>query len=262
MKIALILSVQLLYAAVANTAPFMPQSFSVQFEQSFKKVTGTLETTQGEIYYRSKGNLLLKEFKQEKLNALFVANPKTSWYYLPPIIKGEQGSVQENTSGNIVIAKLFDSLSQGPQDNHLYQLKKHEKPNHLRFLFSKAGQEELKVAEVVIEFALKDILIPSLTEKEKGLVDQARKQKRKSRRSKRNLGQEERLISFSAQELLRMKDLTMNQVGSMKLVYVDMKEVSLQFKSFQENPKIASDDLFNAQDFSFKVPVNTQKLVQ
>ena len=143
-------------APLKDTTPsaitfFTPNSFRVDFNQDFLSVTGKVKSSKGSLEYLFPGNLRLKEFKD---NTEFVSNQKSSWYYVPPFIKGEKGTVQINQSGSMVLGKVFDSLRPGLVDTEYFKIKKNTLDAKLDF--TDKGKTEWKLENAVLYFSKND----------------------------------------------------------------------------------------------------------
>lgn len=128
-------------------ASFLPPSFRIDFEQSYKSMTGEMKSSLGYLEYKFSGKIILKEFKN---NTVFVSNNKTSWYYTPPFIKGEKGNVQINSNNNIVISKFFDSLKNGLVDNASYKVVK-KSAQVYDIIFTDSFAKDLNLKQVSLE---------------------------------------------------------------------------------------------------------------
>lgn len=136
-----------LFSFGAQASTFVPSQFQIKFVQSFKSVvSGKVKKSKGQIDYRYPGSIRFKEFKS---NTEFVSNPRTSWYYSPPFIKGEKGTVQVNSGKRFVIGRLFDALKNGLKSNAQYRVKSLKKSVYeLTFLGKTADELNLKKAFV------------------------------------------------------------------------------------------------------------------
>jgi outer membrane lipoprotein-sorting protein len=123
----------------------MPDTFELNFQQSFKSALGRNKTSMGKIDYSYPSRLRFKEFKG---NSEFISNPDKSWYYIPPFMKGEKGEVQINSTKKLAISKLFDELKKGLKSNSSYAVK--FKKNKYILSFSSDAIDKLNVKTVYL----------------------------------------------------------------------------------------------------------------
>ncbi|MDH4467493.1 MAG: outer-membrane lipoprotein carrier protein LolA [Bacteriovoracaceae bacterium] len=137
-----------LRSALSGSADFMPKSLKIEFEQSFKSVTGKTKTSNGFLEYKRSSQIRIKESKD---NSEFVSNKETSWYYVPPFKTGEKGSVQINNSKNNNLVRVFDSLKNGLIDNDLYKVTE-VKVDQFSLKFIDPKSKDLKVDHIDLFF--------------------------------------------------------------------------------------------------------------
>lgn len=141
----LLLSMFLMASASAND--FLPNSFSADYEQSFlSSVNGKTKKSFGRVDYKFPKHIRFEAVSPDP--STFVANPRTSWFYTPPFIEGEEGTVVIQRSEDLVYTKFFDSLKNGAQSNKAYAVK-FEKTN-LVLKFSPALQKDLQMDQVIL----------------------------------------------------------------------------------------------------------------
>lgn len=126
---------------------FTPAAFRVDFNQEFISITGKTRSSKGSIEYLFPGHIRIKEYKD---NSELVSNGKSSWYYIPPFIKSEKGTVQINQAGAMILGNLFDSLRAGLKDTEYFLVKKNKKEVILSF--TTKGKSEWKVDQAVLVF--------------------------------------------------------------------------------------------------------------
>lgn len=126
---------------------FSSDTFRVDFNQEFKSITGKAKSSKGSVEYSFPSKIRVKEFKD---NSEFISNGKSSWYYVPPFMKGEKGTVQINQSGSMILGKLFDSFRDGLKSSGFYVVKINKLEATLEF--TKSGKEELKLSSAVLKF--------------------------------------------------------------------------------------------------------------
>ena len=132
--LALLLSSLLFLHPLASQtkSPFLPDSFQAEYEQTIKKkISGKLKKARGQIKYLYPGNILFKQTEPEKL--VWVSNPKTTWFYQAPFIKGEPGNLRITPTEVNSPSKIFDFLKRGLNDNGSYTVKKNGKTIELIF---------------------------------------------------------------------------------------------------------------------------------
>lgn len=214
MKLITVLAL-LINFAYAN---FIPNSFRIDFTQSYKSVTGKEKTGEGYLEYKYPGQLLLKEFNN---NTIYVSNQKQSWYYTPPMVKGEKGSVQVGAS-QVVVSKLFDALNYGLKDNPLYKVNK-KSSTEIELIFEDA--------------AAKDLNLKSVTLFIKGAATSGAPKKFNGPKT--------------APEVKALE--TFDQIESMSMVYLkDAKVVVLKFNKVNDKMDFSKDH------FIFNVPPKTE----
>ncbi len=143
----------------SNVFAFTPPSFRIDFNQDFVSITGKVKSSKGSIEYLFPSSIRIKEYKD---NSEFVSNAKNSWYYVPPFIKGEKGTVQINQAGAMVLGKLFDSLRPGLKDTDYFVVKKNK--DDVTLNFTEKGKQEWKVETAKMLFNAK--ISDTLTMKE------------------------------------------------------------------------------------------------
>lgn len=136
----------LLQTSFAFGKSFVPSSFSSNFEQTVKSVTGKEQKTFGKIDYKFPGQLRFEVTSKTPL--LFVVNPQKTWLYQPAFVKGEKDQVTIQKSSNLPIIKFLDSVKDGLENSKLFTTK-YEK-NDLVLTFVKTIQKEMGFAEVIL----------------------------------------------------------------------------------------------------------------
>lgn len=134
-------------SVTARANDFLPNSFSADYEQSFlSSVNGKTKKSFGRVDYKFPKHIRFEAVSPDP--STFVANPRTSWFYTPPFIEGEEGTVVIQRSEDLVYTKFFDSLKNGAQSNKAYTVK-FEKTN-LILKFSPALQKDLQMDQVIL----------------------------------------------------------------------------------------------------------------
>ena len=129
-------------------AGFLPQSFTARLEQSYKSsLTGKIKRIHGTLDYKYPKKMRLKMESPE--NTLFVRNAQKSWYYTPPFIEGEQGSLTVKKSDGP--ERIFDLLNHGLSSNKFYSVKK--KKNRYELTFSKEMAKKTDMINVHLDFS-------------------------------------------------------------------------------------------------------------
>lgn len=126
---------------------FSSDSFRIDFTQEFKSITGKAKSSKGSVEYFFPSRIRVKEYKD---NSEFISNGSKSWYYIPPFIKGEKGTVQINQTGSMVLGKLFDFFHEGLKSNDYYEIKIDKLS--VEISFSKKGSDELKLEKAKLNF--------------------------------------------------------------------------------------------------------------
>lgn len=125
---------------------FVPNSFSANFEETVKSVTGKEKKTYGKVEYKFPGHLRFEVTQPEK--SLFVVNPKKTWFYQPAFVKGEKDQVTTQKSANLPLIKFLDSVKNGLEGSKLFTTK-YEK-NSVVLTFVKTIQKEMGVEGVTL----------------------------------------------------------------------------------------------------------------
>lgn len=125
---------------------FVPNSFSANFEETVKSVTGKEKKTYGKVDYKFPGHLRFEVTQPER--SLFIVNPKKTWFYQPAFVKGEKDQVTIQKSANLPLIKFLDSVKNGVEDSKLFTTK-YEK-NAVVLTFVKTIQKEMGVEGVTL----------------------------------------------------------------------------------------------------------------
>jgi len=143
---------------------FVPSTFSANFEESIISLaTGKEKKSFGKVDYKFPGNIRFEIVSPNP--SLFVANPKQSWYYVPPFIEGEQGQVTIQMSNKLPLTKFLDSIKEGVENSKLFthQYKGHE----LLLTFVKTVQKEMTLKQVILKANKEAKTITKLSDFEK-----------------------------------------------------------------------------------------------
>jgi outer membrane lipoprotein-sorting protein len=107
--------------------------------------TGKVKKSYGKIDYKFPGHV---RFEISSPNpSLFVSNPQSSWYYVPPFVKGEEGQVTIQKTSRLPLTKFFDSMKNGLEGSKLFS---HEySKNNLILNFKKQFQKEMTLKQVI-----------------------------------------------------------------------------------------------------------------
>ncbi|HLE11598.1 MAG: hypothetical protein A2504_05435 [Bdellovibrionales bacterium RIFOXYD12_FULL_39_22] len=134
----------------ANTSSFIPATFSAEFDHVQKStLSGREKIDPGSLKYRYPSNIRFEFLGKNKIT--FVSNPKTSWYYTAPVIKGEAGSLsQENTTKSGPV-KFFDILKNGLSNNSNYSVIAEN--GHYVLQLNDALKKEMGIAKAILVFA-------------------------------------------------------------------------------------------------------------
>jgi outer membrane lipoprotein-sorting protein len=125
---------------------FIPTSFSSQYEESLKSITGKVKKSFGKIDYQYPG-LLRFEVTSPSPSLVIVNNVKT-WFYRPAFVKGEQNEVTIEKSKNLPMVKLLDSLKDGFEKSQVFDVKYSGKDIHLEF--RKNSQQDFSIQRVIL----------------------------------------------------------------------------------------------------------------
>ena len=136
-------------------ASFMPDAFEAKFIQESKSIIhNKVKTSEGLLKYKYSSHIFL-DIKQPS-EVLFVSNPKKSWKYSPPIIKGERGILEEMKTSSLPNLVFFDLLRNGLKDNKYYYVKKRKKDSNAVTLYiKKPYSKNFRMIQVDILFKSK-----------------------------------------------------------------------------------------------------------
>ncbi len=146
-KIFLLIFLFFAASQISHSAQFLPSAFQVKFEQSYQSVTGATKKSEGLLDYQFPGKIRIKEFKN---NTIYISNGKKTWYYTPPIIETEKGSVQVSST-KPVMSKLFDTLQRGLKTNEVFQVK-NLTPDQTQLEFNQSASKEFNLTKVSIHW--------------------------------------------------------------------------------------------------------------
>ena len=128
---------------------FLPPSFRADYEQTIKKkISGKLKRAVGRIEYRYPGNIRFEQTRPE--NVIWVSNPKTTWFYQAPFVKGEPGNLRTTPTNAESPAKIFDLLKNGLKESHAYTVVK--KSDHKIELIFKPKKTPSKFQKAILTF--------------------------------------------------------------------------------------------------------------
>ncbi|WP_408098140.1 LolA family protein [Peredibacter sp. HCB2-198] len=137
----------LLLPTLSFASSFVPTSFSANYEETLKSVTGKERKSFGKIDYKFPGHL---RFEVTQPNpTLFVVNPQKSWLFQPAFVKGEKDQVTIQKSSNLPIIKFLDSVKDGVEQSKLFTTKYNK--NEVTLTFVKTIQKEMGFTEVVLQ---------------------------------------------------------------------------------------------------------------
>lgn len=138
---------------------FTPEAFRVDFNQEFTSITGKAKSSKGSIEYQFPSRIRIKEYKD---NSEFISNEKNSWYYVPPFIKSEKGTVQVNQAGSMVLGKIFDSLRPGLKETDFFKVKPAKSKLEVELEFTTKGKQDWKIEFAKLIFSAEDQSIKNL----------------------------------------------------------------------------------------------------
>ena len=137
----------LLFSTSAIADDFLPASFSADYEESFKSAaTGKEKKSSGKIDYKYPRHIRFEVVSPDPSS--FVANPKTSWYYTPPFVEGEEGQVVVQRSEDLVLTKFLDSLKNGAKTNSAYSVAFQK--SQLILTFTAALKKDLQMVQAIL----------------------------------------------------------------------------------------------------------------
>jgi outer membrane lipoprotein-sorting protein len=133
--------------SLSSASEFLPKGLSIEFTQSYKKITGKVVSSQGHLDYQFPGKIKITESANK---TVFTSNGKTSWFYVPPMNSKEKGTVQVSTEGEQTVSKLFDVLQKGLTNNDYFSVSTALKDKVLLTMTKNLGQKELTLTSVEI----------------------------------------------------------------------------------------------------------------
>ena len=134
---------------VQDVVAFLPNTFSAEFEQVYKSsLSGKEKRSRGKIDYQYPKAVRLEMKGVEK--TIYVSNIRKSWYYSPPFIEGEAGSltIKDWKSGP---ADFFDLLKKGLKSNISYKVKREEKK--YKIIFSPKIVRKTDIFNATLDFS-------------------------------------------------------------------------------------------------------------
>lgn len=147
-----LIALSLFFTLALEARTLVPRSFSTNFEESIISVaTGKEKKSYGKIDYKFPGQIRYQVTSPEESASTFVTNNKTSWYYRPPFVKGEEGEVTIQKATNLPLTKFLDSMQSGLDKSKQFTPK--YQGNDLVLVFSKEAQKETNLKEVILTSA-------------------------------------------------------------------------------------------------------------
>lgn len=139
--------------AGASEVQFIPNTFQVNFEQTFTSVINNkVRNGKGLITYMYPGHLRLEVLEPDSDKSTYVSNLNQSWYYTPPFDSSEKGEVIVNKNSKMFIVRFFDTIRRGLKDNSLYRVKRSRGESYI-VDFNKDAEKAVGVRSAVITFA-------------------------------------------------------------------------------------------------------------
>ena len=138
----------LLLPTLSFAKKFVPSSFSANYVEKVKSVTGKNLESSGKIDYKYPGHIRFEVLRPEASRTLFVVNPEKAWIYQPAFAKGEKDQVTVQKSANLPLIKFLDSVQDGLDKSKLFT-KKYER-NNLILTFVQGMQKEMGIKEVLL----------------------------------------------------------------------------------------------------------------
>ena len=137
----------LLLPLSTHASEFLPATFSTDYEESYQSAaSGKEKKSNGRIDYKYPRHIRFTVIAPDP--STFVSNPKSSWYYTPPFIEGEEGQVVLQQSEDLVMTKFLDTLRNGARSNKAYRVLFNE--NRLTLQFSPALKKDLQMRGAVL----------------------------------------------------------------------------------------------------------------
>jgi outer membrane lipoprotein-sorting protein len=147
LKVNVMILFILFHFSLSAWAQFLPTSFKANYEESYMSTTHQkIKKSTGVIHYQYPRHLKFEVLTPEP--ALFVTNPRSSWYYTPPFIEGEEGQVIIQKSDKLVLTKLLDVLKDGLTSNKVYSVNIQDQSADLSF--QKEYKADFKMDKVVL----------------------------------------------------------------------------------------------------------------
>lgn len=220
MKVFLFLVLFFQAYCFANPVSFLPDNFSVEIEQVYKRF-GKGKEVRVPFLLEYSFPAKMKYFNQ-KNKSLFVSNEGKSWYYMPSFIKTRPGTVKVNSGESFRLVGLFDSLRAGLTSNKTYEVKKLSDSKYL-LTFSESAQKDFNVKDATLFVS-----------------SRALEAMRNSRNQK-------------MPQLSKAKDdFSLEDLDKLTIQYKDKKKLTLEFKNFEKSVS------FSSEHFVFSIPENTK----
>ena len=138
--------------AVGGATTWLPDSFSAQFTQVYRKtLAGKEQRGHGQIDYAYPGKIKFSADKPDPF--IFTSNGHKTWYYYPPFVEGESGELTVQEQGNLWLNQFFDLLRQGPQTNEHFTATAQNESWILKF--TPATVEKLQARSAQLKFKTK-----------------------------------------------------------------------------------------------------------
>ncbi len=126
---------------------FLPDTFTADYEESYKSAaSGKEKKSFGRIDYKYPRHIRFEVKAPDP--STFVSNPKSSWYYTPPFMEGEEGQVVLQQSEDLVMTKFLDTLKNGARSNRAYRVLFNQ--NRLTLQFSEVLKKDLQMKGAVL----------------------------------------------------------------------------------------------------------------
>lgn len=156
-----ILLIALLMPTLSFGKFILPKSFHADLEQIHKStLTGRVKKIKGSLDYAFPRRM---RFELKGNNAsLLVSNDEKTWYYVPPMFKGESGQVTITQTKSSGLALFFDALKYGLKDNLLFKVAKRTKTS-VDLTFTQKYIKRLSIKAAKLNFQ-KSISFENLSE--------------------------------------------------------------------------------------------------
>lgn len=157
-NLIIFLFIGVLLSLEAHSSSFIPKNFQAKFKKTVKSLVRST-TTEGTLSYHYPGRI---KFVTDRTTV--VSNGKKVWYYRPPHVKGEKGTLDISSAGRIKASGMFDALNSKKSKRYTRTVE----GNLLTFTFKKKAAEEYGIKK--IEFTDKNKKFKTLSSCQKMVI--------------------------------------------------------------------------------------------